>query len=88
MAMLRACAAPLETGENLLETPWEFVQDAFRRLADNKPDRHSPLGFDLLAPGRPALIDKASKFGLRCRTGQSSALNCKGQEHSLICSGS
>lgn len=45
------------------ENTWEFVQDAFRRLADGKPESLSPLSLELLVQGRPALLDKASRLG-------------------------
>lgn len=40
------------------ENPWDFVQSAFRRLADPDMDSVSPLSLDALMGGRPALLDK------------------------------
>lgn len=45
-------------GGNLQENPWDFVQDAFRRLADGKTDGNAPLSLESLVPVRPALLDK------------------------------
>ena len=42
------------------DNPWEFVQDAFRRLADPSVENGSSLNLDTLMSGRPALLDKVS----------------------------
>ncbi|BDA40493.1 hypothetical protein COCOBI_01-1460 [Coccomyxa sp. Obi] len=49
------CVAAVDGGQ---ETPWDLVQDAFRRLADGKIDGNSPLNLDSLVPMRPALLVK------------------------------
>ena len=42
------------------DNPWDFVQDAFRRLADPGADSGPPLSLDTLMSGRPALLDKVT----------------------------
>ncbi len=53
--------AAVDSGQ---ETPWDLVQDAFRRLADGKMDGNSPLNLDSLVPMRPALLDKVNALKL------------------------
>ena len=46
------------------DNPWDFVQDAFRRLADPGADSGPPLTLDTLMSGRPALLDKVTSWTL------------------------
>ena len=48
------------------DNPWDYVQDAFRRLADPSMESGSPLSLDTLMSGRPALLDKVPSRILRC----------------------
>ncbi len=48
------------------DNPWDYVQDAFRRLADPSMESGSPLSLDTQMSGRPALLDKVTSWIL-CR---------------------